>query len=182
MSKIGKKQINIPEGVVLDIKESDKMIDIKGPLGELKIKMLNGVYVSKDNNVIALSIKDTKKQIRSNWGTLRSLLANAVVGVTSGFEKKLILEGIGCRINKEGNDLLMTLGFSHPVRFKAPEGIFFEVEKTSILKLKGIDKALVGKTAAEIRALKKPEPYKGTGFRYENEVIKRKAGKRTASA
>ncbi|MEK7478974.1 MAG: 50S ribosomal protein L6, partial [Patescibacteria group bacterium] len=119
--------------------------------------------------------------IRSNWGTLRSLLENAVEGVTKGFQKTLILEGVGFRISKQPEGLQLLLGLSHPVLIQKKEGIEFEVEK-NILRVKGIHKELVGETAAKIRALKKPEPYKGKGFRYENEVIRRKAGKKAGGA
>jgi large subunit ribosomal protein L6 len=179
MSKIGKKPIKIEEGVNVLIKENE--VIVQGPKGELKVKKLEGVDVKNENGFIVLSLNKKNKQAKSNWGTLRSLIQNAIIGVTKGFEKTLILEGIGYRINKEGNDLNLSLGFSHPVIFKAPSDITFEVEKNTI-KVKGIDKARVGEIAAQIRALKKPEPYKGKGFRYENEVIRRKEGKKSASS
>lgn len=180
MSKIGKQPIEIPKDVTVNL--SDSIFAIKGPLGEIKLPTLKGVKTSIDDNSITLSLTEDKKQARSNWGTLRSLVSNAIVGVTKGFEKTLILEGVGYKISKEGEDLNMAVGFSHPVQFKAKEGISLEVEKNSILKIKGIDKALVGQVAAEIRSVKKPEPYKGKGFRYEDEVIRRKAGKKAITA
>ena len=128
------------------------------------------------------TLQGSGKQSRSNWGTIRALAANAIAGLTKGFQKTLILEGVGFRINKEGDNLNLSLGFSHPIQYKARPGIIFEVEKNTILKVKGIDKELVGQVTAEIRSLKKPEPYKGKGFRYENEVIRRKAGKKAATA
>ncbi len=138
--------------------------------------------LEKSEKEISFQAENLKKQTKSNWGTLRSLVANAVTGVAEGFSKKLIIEGVGYRVVKEGNNLNMSLGFSHPVKFEAPIGIIFEVEKNSILTVKGFDKNLVGQTAAKIRAFKKPEPYKGKGFHYEGEVIRRKAGKKAATA
>jgi large subunit ribosomal protein L6 len=180
MSKIGKQPIKIPEGV--EVKLTENEVNIKGPKGELKIPKLSGVEVKVENNFILLSLLEKNKQSKSNWGTLRSLIQNAVTGVVHPFEKTLILEGIGYRISKEGNDLNLSLGFSHPVIYKAPAGITFEVEKNSILKVIGINKALVGEVAAEIRSLKKPEPYKGKGFRYASETIRRKEGKKAATS
>ena len=180
MSKIGKQIIKIPEGIAVKIEE--EKILLKGQAGELVIPMLRGVKPVMESNELIFNLSGTGKQAHSNWGTLRSLTANAVTGLTKGFEKILILEGIGYRITKEGNDLTLNLGFSHPVKYKAPAGIILEVPDTTTLKIKGIDKALVGQTAAEIRNLKKPEPYKGKGFRYADEIIRRKAGKKVAAA
>jgi len=179
MSKIGKQPIKIPEGVEVKILENE--INVKGPKGELKIQKLKGVGVKVEGNIILFSLLEKNKQAKSNWGTLRALISNAITGVVNLFEKTLILEGIGYRINKDGNDLNLSLGYSHPIIYKAPPGITFEVEKNSILKVKGIDKALVGQVAAEIRALKKPEPYKGKGFRYISESIRRKEGKKASA-
>jgi large subunit ribosomal protein L6 len=180
MSKVGKKPIIVPDNV--EIKIENDFVLVKGPKGELKVPILKGVKVEREENLIKLSIDSKDKQIKSNWGTMRALLQNAVNGVLNPFEKKLILEGVGYRINKVGNDLELSLGFSHPVSYKAREGITFEVEKNNVLRVIGIDKALVGQVAAEIRALKKPEPYKGKGFRYADEVIRRKAGKKAAGS
>lgn len=180
MSKIGKKNIIIPDGVIVVV--ADGKVVTQGPLGKIEVKLLAGVSVLMENNEIKFSIASDKKQIRSNWGTLRALVANAIEGVTKGFSKKLIIEGVGYRLAKEGDNLNLALGFSHPVKFLAPAGISFEVEKNNILTIKGINKELVGEVAAKIRSLKKPEPYKGKGFRYENEIIRRKAGKKAATA
>ena len=177
MSKVGKQPVTLPEKVSAEKQEG--FMVIRGPLGELKVPEREGVGVEIKDGEIVLDLKKDKKQFRSNWGTLRSLIQNAVEGVTKGFEKNLQLEGVGFRIAAEGKDLNLTLGFSHPVIYKAPEGIEFEVDSKNLtIKIKGIEKSLVGQTAAEIRALKKPEPYKGKGFRYEGEVIRRKAGKK----
>ena len=180
MSKIGKQNIKIPTGITVTIEEGK--IYLKGQSGELTVTVLKGVKPAIENDVLIFSLSGDNKQARSNWGTLRSLVANAISGLAKGFEKILILEGIGYRITKEGNDLSLNLGFSHPVKYKAPAGIIFEVPDTTTLKIKGIDKALVGQVAAEIRNLKKPEPYKGKGFRYADEIIRRKAGKKVAAA
>ncbi|MDI6734051.1 MAG: 50S ribosomal protein L6 [Patescibacteria group bacterium] len=180
MSKIGKQPIKISEGVTVVI-SSDEVI-VKNAKNEIKTALLKGIKPVLENNLLKLELINDSKQARSNWGTMRSLLANAVYGLTMGFEKTLFLEGVGYRVIKEGNDLSMNLGFSHPVRYKAPAHITFEVEKNSILKIKGFDKALVGQVTAEIRSFKKPEPYKGKGFRYSNEIIRRKAGKKAAAA
>ncbi|MDO8557379.1 MAG: 50S ribosomal protein L6 [Candidatus Jorgensenbacteria bacterium] len=179
MSKIGKQIIEIPEGVTLDVSENN--IVVNGPKGKLEVPLLRGVRSIREGNTIRFELINDTKQTRSNWGTVRALVANAVEGLVKGFEKKLILEGVGFKVTKEGEDLTMSLGFSHPVKYKKPEGVSFEVEKNSIVKISGFDKALVGQVAAEIRELKKPEPYKGKGFRYSDEVIQRKAGKKAAA-
>lgn len=179
MSKIGKQPIKIPDGITVEITGSE--VIIKSVKSELKTPLLKGIKPILEDGYLRLDLTGEGKQARSNWGTMRSLLANAVYGLTKGFEKTLLLEGVGYRVTKEGNDLLMNLGFSHPVRYKAPEHITFEVEKNSVLRIKGFDKTLVGQVAAEIRSFKKPEPYKGKGFRYADEIIRRKAGKKAAA-
>lgn len=179
MSKVGKKLIEIPAGITVTVEP--KRVVVKDAKRELVIEKLRGINVRVEGNEVTLTADSVAKQIRSNWGTLRSLIQNAIEGLTKGYEKTLLIEGVGFKIAKEGNDLTLSLGFSHPVKFKAPEHIEFEVEKNTILKIKGFDKALVGQVAAEIRALKKPEPYKGKGFRYSDEIIRRKAGKKAAA-
>ncbi|MCL4392264.1 50S ribosomal protein L6 [Patescibacteria group bacterium] len=179
MSKIGKQPITIPEGVTVTV--ADNHVSVKGPKGELTIPILTGITVSMEDKALTTKAESRIKQVKSNWGTERALLQNAVTGVLKGFEKTLILEGVGYRVMKEGENLNLSLGFSHPVKFPAPKGISFEVEKNSILKIRGVDKNLVGKTAADIRQMKKPEPYKGKGFHYEGEVVRRKAGKKAAT-
>ncbi len=180
MSKIGKNPISIPEGVTITIGE--KHITISGKHGEVTVPLLRGIKAAILENVLTFELTGKTNQARSNWGTIRALVANAVRGLTEGFEKTLILEGVGFRVIKEGEDLNLSLGFSHPVRYKKAEGVSFEVEKNTILKIKGFDKQKVGHVAAEIRALKKPEPYKGKGFRYSDEIIQRKVGKKAAKA
>ncbi|MBI5079101.1 50S ribosomal protein L6 [Candidatus Wolfebacteria bacterium] len=179
MSKIGKKSINILEGVSVEIKDGD--LEIKGKRGALRVKILKYVKPEIKNGNLSFSIESDSKQAMANWGTIRSLAYNAVLGVSQGFEKILEIEGVGYRAAMEGNDLVLSVGFSHPVKFKPPEGIKISVEKNTI-KVNGIDKALVGKAASEIRAVKKPEPYKGKGIRYKGEVIRRKSGKKVAGA
>lgn len=180
MSKIGKKPITIPQGIT--VTADAHFVRVKDATRETAIAKLSGVDVAIEGNEINLASTGKTKQMRSNWGTLRALIQNAIEGMVKGYEKTLLLEGVGYKVAKEGNDLNLSLGFSHPVKYKAPEHIVFEVEKNTILKIKGFDKALVGQVAAEIRSLKKPEPYKGKGFRYSTETIKRKAGKKAGAA
>ncbi|MFH1161873.1 MAG: 50S ribosomal protein L6 [Candidatus Jorgensenbacteria bacterium] len=179
MSKIGKQPISIPPGITVSVVHGE--VSVKGAKGELTVPLLPGVKAAVEGSTLQFSLTGTDKQAHSNWGTMRALVANSVEGLTKGFEKTLILEGVGYRITKEGENLSMTLGFSHPVRYEAPQGITFEVEKNSMVKVKGIDRALVGQVAAEIRALRKPEPYKGKGFHYRGEVLKRKVGKKAGT-
>ncbi len=180
MSKVGKKQIHIPDGISVDIKEQE--IVIHGKAGTTTVKMLEGIRAELKDKELSFEALRNSKQVRSNWGTLRALVANAIQGFVGGFEKTLILEGVGYRVMKEGEGLGLSLGFSHPVKYPAVPGIVFEVEKNSILKIKGFDKGLVGKVAADIRAMKKVEPYKGKGFRYSDEVVRRKAGKKSVGS
>lgn len=182
MSKVGKKPIILSDKVSVKTDEYERTVFVSGPLGELKVPMLSGVGITVRDKEVSFTLEKKKKQSRSNWGTMRALVASAVSGVEKEFEKTLLLEGVGYRIEQKGNDLAMSLGFSHPVNYKAPGGIVFEVVKGTTLKIKGIDKAVLGQTAAEIRALKKPEPYKGKGFRYSDEIIRRKAGKKAAGS
>lgn len=181
MSRIGKQLIKVPEGIEIQI--SEDAILVKSPKDEIRVLRLRGItpHLDVENKELRFVLEGTGKQARSNWGTQRSLTQSAIEGLIKGFEKTLLLEGVGYRITKEGENLVMNLGFSHPVLYDAKPGITFEVEKNSILKVKGISKELVGRVAAEIRSLKKPEPYKGKGFRYKGEVIRRKAGKRATT-
>lgn len=174
MSRIGKLPIDVPAGVTITVGESE--ITIEGAKGKLVVPHLSDVTVAVDGNVLAVTRKDDERVAKAQHGLQRSLLNNAVEGVTKGFEKKLEVNGVGFRVEGGGQELKMALGFSHPVIYKAREGVQLEVNKLEIT-VKGIDKQLVGHTAAEIRALKKPEPYKGKGIKYADEVILRKAGK-----
>ncbi len=175
MSRIGKQPIDIPEGV--EIKIDGDLIIVKGPKGELQNKIRSEIKVEvKDKEVILKPVK-FYKGTQALWGTYRSLVANMIEGTTKGFEKVLEIEGVGYKANLEGKDLVLNLGYSHPIKIKSPEGIEFKVEK-NVVTVSGIDKQLVGQVAAEIRGKRKPEPYKGKGVRYQGEVVRRKAGKK----
>jgi len=174
MSRIGKLPIEVPAGVTITVDSS--VITVKGPKGELTVPHLSDVTVALEDNKAVVTRKDDERIAKAQHGLQRALLNNAVVGVTKGFEKKLEVNGVGFRVNGGGQALEMSLGFSHPVKYEAPAGITLTVNKMEIT-VSGIDKQQVGQVAAEIRALKKPEPYKGKGIKYADEVILRKAGK-----
>ena len=174
MSRIGKLPIQIPSGVTITV-DSD-VITVNGSKGQLTVPHLSDVTVAQDDGQITVSRKDDQKIAKSQHGLQRSLINNAVEGVIKGFDKKLEVNGVGFRVNGGGQALEMQLGFSHPVKYQAPAGVNLAVEKMTIT-VSGIDKQQVGQVAAEIRALKKPEPYKGKGIKYADEVILRKAGK-----
>jgi large subunit ribosomal protein L6 len=175
MSRLGKKPIEIPEGVDVEIKNS--VVSVKGPKGILDRDFKDFVKIDKQDKIIQLLPVSKGERAKAFWGTYTSHLKNMIEGVKEGFSKELVLEGVGFRVAIEGKDLVFNVGFSHPVKFKIPEGVEIKVEKNNI-EISGIDKQLVGQTAAEIRALKKPEPYKGKGIRYKDEVVRRKAGKK----
>ena len=179
MSKIGKKTSVIPEGVTVDIKED--VISIKGKNAELSVPRLSGITVELKDDKLMFSPMGKDKQTTSNWGTLRALVQNAVDGASENFTKTLIIEGVGYRANLEGTELVLSLGFSHQIKFPIPEGVEMTVEKNSI-KISGPEKELVGEVAARIRRFRKPEPYKGKGIRYSDEVVRRKAGKKAVGA
>lgn len=174
MSRIGKLPIEVPAGVTITV-DSD-VITVKGAKGELTVPHLSDVTVTLDGAQAIVTRKNDEKIAKSQHGLQRALLFNAVEGVTKGYEKKLEVNGVGFRVAMSGPDLEMALGFSHPVKYKAPEGITITTNKMEIT-VAGISKQAVGQAAAEIRALKKPEPYKGKGIKYADEVILRKAGK-----
>lgn len=174
MSRIGKLPIQIPSGVIITV-DSD-VINVEGSKGKLVVPHLSDVTVSVEDEQAIVTRKSDEKVSKSQHGLQRALLNNAVEGVTKGFEKKLEVNGVGFRVAMSGQDLEMQLGFSHPVKYKAPEGVQISTNKMEIT-VGGIDKQKVGQVAAEIRALKKPEPYKGKGIKYADETILRKAGK-----
>lgn len=174
MSRIGKLPIEIPSGVTITVDNSD--VIVKGPKGELKTALLPRVKVDIKENTLSVTRENDEKQSKAQHGLMRALINNMVNGVTKGFEKKLEVNGVGFRVNGGGQSLEMSLGFSHPVKYQAPEGINITVDKMNIT-ISGINKQQVGQVAAEIRSLKKPEPYKGKGIKYADEVIIRKAGK-----
>lgn len=174
MSRIGKLPIQVPSGVTITV--GDDVITVVGPKGELVVPKLSDVNVTLAEGVLTVSRKDDERIAKAQHGLQRALINNAVEGVTKGFEKKLEVNGVGFRVNGGGNEIEMALGFSHPVKYQAKPGTTLTVEKMNIT-VSGIDKQLVGQVAAEIRSLKKPEPYKGKGIKYADEVILRKAGK-----
>ncbi|MCA9341267.1 50S ribosomal protein L6 [Candidatus Saccharibacteria bacterium] len=174
MSRIGKLPIEIPSGVTITV-DTDA-VAVEGSKGKLTVPHLSDVTVSVDGAVAIVTRKNDERIAKSQHGLQRSLLKNAVDGVTKGFEKKLEVNGVGFRVAMSGSDLEMSLGFSHPVKYKAPAGVQISTNKMEIT-VAGIDKQQVGQVAAEIRALKKPEPYKGKGIKYVDEQILRKAGK-----
>ncbi len=175
MSRIGKKIITLPAGVTVTI--DGQMISAKGPKGTLQVEAhpWTTVTMSDEGLTVAIADEEIKKQ-RAIWGLTRSLIQNIVEGVATGFKKQLEINGIGFKAAMQGKDLLLNVGFSHPVVYKAQEGITLSVEK-NIITIEGTNKQVVGQTAAEIRHIKEPEPYKGKGIRYTDEVVRRKAGK-----
>ena len=179
MSKIGKKPIEIPSGV--NVKIEGGSVYVKGLKGELSKPLIAGVNVVVDGNSIILTPVGDDRENMAKWGLQRALIANMIIGVTSGFEKVLEFQGVGYKASVKDDNLEMGLGYSHPVSIPGVKGITFSVEKNSI-KIAGSDKELVGRVAAEIREKRPPEPYKGSGIRYKNEVIKIKAGKKAVTA
>jgi len=174
MSKIGKKPLTLPEGV--EIKWERPLVRVKGPKGELSLEIRPEVDLEISGREVRVKKTAENKLARSLWGTYRSLLNNMIIGVTQGFEKKLELVGVGYRAEVKGKTLVLQLGFSHPIEYPIPEGIEITADRTKI-SVRGIDKQKVGQVAAEIRAFRPPEPYKGKGIRYEGEEVRRKAGK-----
>lgn len=179
MSKIGKQPIEIPAGV--SISNEDGVCSIAGPKGTVNIPILPDISVSQTEAGISVAIEKDVPQARANWGTMRSLLQNAVDGVVNEHIKRLEIEGVGYRVTASSpKELVFNLGFSHSISFPLPEGITAEVSDNNKIAISGIQKELVGQIAANIRKLKKPEPYKGKGIRYAGEVVRRKVGKKTA--
>jgi large subunit ribosomal protein L6 len=174
MSKIGKQPVILPEGVSAEI--AGQTVKITGPKGSLTLTLARGIDVEMKDKMLVVTTKGKSKQAMANFGTSRALLNNMVLGVTEGWKKELELVGTGYRAEVNGTTLVLTIGLSHPVKIEAPEGIAFSVEK-SIINVAGSDRELVGRVAAQIRAVKPPEPYKGKGIKYLEEVVRRKAGK-----
>lgn len=174
MSRIGKRPIPVPQGV--EVREDGHNLTIKGPKGELKILLDARVHIGNELNHLALSVEDQNKSAKAIHGLFRALIANMVTGVTKGFERVLEIVGVGYRSELSGRTITFHLGYSHPIHFQLPEGIDARIDKTRIT-LSGIDKELLGRTAAKIRSLREPEPFKGKGIKYADEVIRRKAGK-----
>lgn len=179
MSRIGKQPIKIPDNVEVVIK--DGHILVKGPRGELSLDVNPSIDVEKKDGVLLVKPNNQEKNSSALWGLTRALIFNMVVGVVTGYAKKLDIEGVGYRAEVQGKNLVMRLGFSHPVEFLIPENISINVEGNAI-EVSGIDKGLVGQVSAKLRSLKKPEPYKGKGIRYRGEHVRRKTGKKAATA
>lgn len=181
MSRIGKKIINLPEKV--SVESGDGVVVVTGPKGELSFKLPRGLKISNTDGQLNVELSNESTGHKNAlWGTARSIIDSMVKGVIEGYEKKLEIEGVGFKAQLQGDKLILNVGFSHPVEVKAPPGIVFKVEKNTIT-VSGIDKFLVGLVAADVRKVKKPEPYKGKGIHYVGEIIRRKAGKKaTASA
>ena len=179
MSRLIKKSVSIPAGVT--VSEQDGSIVVKGPKGELQIALVPGIGISVKDGGAWIEPKEDMVH-RAMLGTTWALVKNAIEGVTNGFSKKLLIEGVGYRAALEGKDLVMYLGYAQPVKVSVPDGVTTVVDKNTTIIFSGIDKEEVGQIAAKVRALKKPEPYKGKGIRYEGEVIRRKVGKKAGTA
>lgn len=176
MSRIGKQPVAVPEGVEVTLNGRD--VRAKGPKGELAMRLPDYVKATQEEAGLVVSPVDNSTRARSFWGLGRSLLANLVVGVSEGFVKKLVLQGVGYRAQMQGKTLKLSLGFSHDVNFPIPEGVSIECPSQTEIVVSGFDKQQVGQTAAEIRGFRPPEPYKGKGVRYEDEYVFRKEGKK----
>jgi large subunit ribosomal protein L6 len=175
MSRIGKLPIPVPSGV--DIAIDGQLVTVKGPKGSLSHTVAEPITVAQEDGTLTVARPDDERESKSLHGLSRTLIANMVVGVTDGYRKPMEIVGTGYRVAAKGNDLEFALGFSHPVLVTAPDGISFKVENPTRFAVEGIDKQKVGEVAANIRKLRKPDPYKGKGVRYQGEVIRRKAGK-----
>ncbi|MPM43434.1 50S ribosomal protein L6 [bioreactor metagenome] len=176
MSRIGKLPVSIPAGVTITVAD-DNVVTVKGPKGTLSEKVSSEMLLEQDAGVLTVKRPSDDKRHRSLHGLSRTLINNMVVGTTTGFEKKLEIVGVGYKAQMQGTMLVINVGYSHPVNVPAPDGISFEVPAPTKITVKGINKQKVGQTAADIRAVRPPEPYKGKGIRYENEVVRRKEGK-----
>lgn len=175
MSRIGKLPITIPAGTTVTFK--DKVVTVKGPKGELKQSIVGDIDIKIDGQVLTVEPTSKTNDANAKHGLYRALIYNMVVGVTEGYQKKLKVNGVGWKVAKQGNKVVMNVGFSHPVDFPEPQGVKLECPAQTEIVVSGIDKALVGQAAADIRAIRKPEPYHGYGIAYSDEVIERKEGK-----
>jgi large subunit ribosomal protein L6 len=175
MSRIGKLPIVLPSGVQVEI--ADGRATVTGPRGTLSQALPPPITLRTEDGRVLVERPDDEREHRALHGLVRSLVANMVEGVTNGFEKRLEIQGVGYRVQAQGSDLVFSLGYSHPIAVRAPQGITFEVTSPTRFAVRGIDKQQVGQVAAEIRRLRKPDPYKGKGVRYAGEVVRRKAGK-----
>lgn len=176
MSRVGKHPVALPQGVTAEIK--DGSIVVKGKLGSLSLAIMPEVDVTLGDNSVSVAPRGESQRARMMWGTTRNNIANMVKGVSEGFKRVLEIEGVGFRTAVQGKDLVLQLGFSHEVKYPIPQGIEIKAEKPTLISITGFDKQKVGQVAAEIRGMKKPEPYKGKGIRYAGEQIRRKEGKK----
>ena len=175
MSRIGRMPILVPAGVEVDIKGSE--VTVKGPKGTLSHTVVEPIEVTREDGSLRVTRPDDERRNRQLHGLTRTLVANMVTGVTDGYQKTLEIQGVGYRVQARGSALEFSLGFSHPVLVEAPEGISFQIDTPTRFHVQGIDKQKVGEVAANIRKLRKPDPYKGKGVRYQGEVVRRKVGK-----
>ncbi len=180
MSRVGKLPIEVPKGIKVIIE--DGLFTAEGPKGKVSERLLDGIPVSIDDGVITVSRANDSGDLRSKHGLIRALLANAVTGVSEGFVKELQLNGVGYKAEVQGRAIHFALGYSHPVIYELPEGIEVEIDKANKISVRGANRQEVGQVAAEIRSLRKPDPYKGKGIKYVDEVIRRKVGKAGASS
>lgn len=176
MSRIGKKPVSIPANVTVEMNGAD--LSVKGPKGLLAMKVMEEVLVDVGDSEITVAPRDNSKTCRSMWGMQRTLISNLIEGVTDGFEKKLLIHGVGYRAQMKGASLNLQLGYSHDIDFPLPDGVAIECPDQTTIIIKGIDKQKVGQAAAKIREFRKPEPYKGKGIKYDGEYIFRKEGKK----
>ncbi|MCB1312326.1 MAG: 50S ribosomal protein L6 [Sedimentitalea sp.] len=176
MSRIGKKPVDLPSGV--EAKVSGQTVEVKGPKGTRSFTATDDVTIAVDGNVITVTPRGTSKRARQQWGMSRSMVANLVTGVSTGFKRELEIQGVGYRAQMQGNTLKLNLGLSHDVDYTAPEGVTVTVPKQTEIVLEGIDEQVLGQVASDIRSWRKPEPYKGKGIRYKGEFIFRKEGKK----
>jgi large subunit ribosomal protein L6 len=175
MSRVGRKPIPLPKGV--EVSQQGNDVVVKGPKGSLKTQLIKGLSMKVENGSVVFDRTDEERQTRAFHGLMRALVANNVAGVSEGFRRDLDIIGVGYRGEVKGREVVFQLGYSHPIHFKIPEGIEITVDKGGRVTITGIDRQKVGQTAAEIRSLRLPDPYKGKGIKYTNEVIRRKAGK-----
>ena len=176
MSRIGNKPVEVPAGVTISITPGN--VSVNGPKGELHQHVNPDMEIKQEESTLTVARPTNRSEHRALHGLTRSLIANMIEGVTNGYEKRLLITGVGYRAKQQGKGLELSLGFSHPVNFVAPEGIEFELPQPTEIVIRGIDKQLVGETAARIRRYRPPEPYKGKGVRYSDEHVRRKVGKR----
>ena len=176
MSRVGSKEINIPDSVKINLQ--DNLISAEGPMGQLETKIHDGIQINVEGSIIKVKPKSNDKSLLAFWGLQRNIVNNLILGVSEGFTKKLEMNGVGYRASLKGKTLELMLGYSHPIQYDIPENISITVDKQNNIEVKGPDKQLVGQTAAEIRAFRGPEPYKGKGIKYADEYINRKEGKK----